>query len=63
MTNEEKILSLLAKVQCDVLELKERVDALEEEPLETLNKMRHLLTKEEADELAAAIKEEARRGK
>ena len=29
MTGEEKILLLLAKVQCDVLELKERVDALE----------------------------------
>lgn len=67
MSNEEKILLLLAKVQCDVLELKERVKALEggrlddegvARQLETLNKMRHLLTKEEADELAAAIGEE-----
>ena len=29
MTNEEKILLLVAKVQCDVLELKERIEALE----------------------------------
>ena len=67
MSNEEKILFLLVKVQCDVLELKQRVEALEggrlddegvARQLETLNKMRHLLTKEEADELAAAIGEE-----
>lgn len=66
MSNEEKILSMLTKLQDDVTEIKRRVTILEEEKLndqevekqlETLNKMRHLLTKEEADELAATIGE------
>lgn len=66
MSNEEKILSMLTKMRDDIVEIKKRISALEEEKmddraverqLETLNKMRHLLTKEEADELAAAIGE------
>lgn len=66
MSNEEKILSMLTKLQDDVTEIKRRVTILEEEKLndqevekqlETLNKMRHLLTKEEADELATAMGE------
>ena len=64
MSNEEKILSMLTKMRDDIVEIKKRITLLEEaqmddkavaEQLETLNKMRHLLTKEEADELAAAI--------
>ena len=31
MSNEEKILFLLVKVQCDVLELKQRVEDMEAE--------------------------------
>lgn len=66
MSNEEKILSMLTKMQDDIVEIKKRITLLEEDrmddnavekQLETLNKMRHLLTKEEADELAAAIGE------
>ena len=66
MSNEEKILSMLNKMQDDIVEIKKRITLLEEDrmddnavekQLETLNKMRHLLTKEEADELAAAIGE------
>ena len=66
MSNEEKILSLLTKIQSDIVEIKKRISALEEEKiddnaverqLDTLNKMRHLLTKEEADAVAAAIGE------
>ncbi len=66
MSNEEKILSMLTKMQSDIVEIKKRITALEDEKmddnavekqLETLNKMRHLLTKEEADAVAAAIGE------
>lgn len=66
MSNEEKILLMLTKMHDDIVEIKKRLTALEEDKiddnaverqLETLNKMRHLLTKEEADELAAAIGE------
>lgn len=66
MSNEEKILSLLTKMQSDIVEIKKRITALEnekmddnavEKQLDTLNKMRHLLTKEEADAIAAAIGE------
>ncbi|MBR1646051.1 MAG: hypothetical protein IJ685_04645 [Selenomonadaceae bacterium] len=66
MSNEEKILSMLTKMQGDIVEIKKRITALEDEKmddsavekqLETLNKMRHLLTKEEADAVAAAIGE------
>jgi len=66
VSNEEKILSMLNKMQDDIVEIKKRITLLEEDrmddnavekQLETLNKMRHLLTKEEADELAAAIGE------
>ena len=57
---------MLTKMQDDIVEIKKRITLLEEDrmddnavekQLETLNKMRHLLTKEEADELAAAIGE------
>jgi len=67
MSNEEKILSMLTKMQDDIVEIKKRITILEEDrmddgaverQLETLNKMRHLLTKEEADAIAAAIGEE-----
>ena len=67
MSNEEKILSMLSKIQDDIVEIKNRITMLEEDKiddsaverqLETLNKMRHLLTKEEADAIAAAIGEE-----
>ena len=66
MSNEEKILSMLTKMQSDIVEIKKRITALEDEKmddstvekqLETLNKMRHLLTKEEAEAVAAAIGE------
>lgn len=64
MSNEEKILGMLTKLQEDIADIKRRITILEEEKLsdqevekqlETLNKMRHLLTKEEADAVAAAI--------
>lgn len=64
MSNEEKILGMLTKLQEDITDIKRRITILEEEKLsdqevekqlETLNKMRHLLTKEEADAVAAAI--------
>ena len=60
MSNEEKILSMLTKLQEDVADIKRRMKILEEEKLndqeveeqlETFNKMRHLLTKEEKDAL------------
>ncbi len=60
MSNEEKILSMLTKLQEDVTDIKRRIKILEEEKLndqeveeqlKTLNKMRHLLTKEEKDAL------------
>ena len=66
MSNEEKILSMLTKMQSDIVEIKKRISFLEEaqmddnavaKQLETLNKMRHLLSKEEADAIAAAIGE------
>ena len=66
MSNEEKILSMLTKLQEDVADIKRRMTILEEEKLsdqevekqlETLNKMRHLLTKEEVDAVATAIGE------
>ena len=66
MSNEEKILAMLTKLQEDIADIKRRITILEEEKLsdqevekqlETLNKMRHLLTKEEADAVAAAIGE------
>lgn len=66
MSNEEKILAMLTKMQDDIVEIKKRISALEydqmddravERQLETLNKMRHLLTKEEVDDLATAIGE------
>ena len=67
MSNEEKILSMLTKMQNDIDALKADIrnikanSKLDDEgvarQLETLNKIRHLLTKEEADELAAAIGE------
>ena len=64
MSNEEKILAMLTNLQNDIDDIKKRITVLEEEKLsdqevekqlETLNKMRHLLTKEEADAVAAAI--------
>lgn len=64
MSNEEKILAMLTKMRDDIVEIKKRITLLEEaqmddkavaEQLETLNKMRNLLTKEEADAIAAAI--------
>ena len=64
MSNEEKILAMLTSMQQDLSEMKKSIKVLQEEKLdedgvekqlETLNKMRHLLTKEEADALAAAI--------
>ena len=66
MSNEEKILAMLTKMQSDIDEIRKLVAELKddklddddvEKQLETLNKMRHLLTKEEADELAAAVGE------
>ena len=66
MSNEEKILAMLTSMQKDLAEMKKSIKVLQEEKLdedgvekqlETLNKMRHLLTKEEADALAAAIGE------
>lgn len=66
MSNEEKILAMLTKMQSDIDEIRQLVAELKgdkldddgvERQLETLNKMRHLLTKEEADELAAAVGE------
>ena len=66
MSNEEKILAMLTNLQSDIDDIKKRIAVLEEEKLsdqevekqlETLNKMRHLLTKEEADAVAAAIGE------
>ena len=66
MSNEEKILSMLTQMQSDIDEIRQRVSDLEsdkldddgvERQLETLNKMRHLLTKDEAAELAAAMGE------
>ena len=57
---------MLTKMQDDLVEIKKRIAALEsekmddsvvEKQLETLNKMRHLLTKEEAEAVAAAIGE------
>ena len=66
MSNEEKILAMLTKMQSDIDAIKRRMAILEEErlndqeveqQLEPLNKMRHLLTKEEADALAVAIGE------
>ena len=64
MSNEEKILAMLTNLQNDIDDIKKRITVLEEEKLsdqevekqlETFNKMRHLLTKEEADAVAAAI--------
>ncbi len=66
MSNEDKILAMLTSMQKDLAEMKKSIKVLQEEKLdedgvekqlETLNKMRHLLTKEEADALAAAIGE------
>ena len=66
MSNEEKILTMLASMQQDLAEMKKSIKILEEKKLdeygiekqlETVEKMRHLLTKEEADALAAAVGE------
>ena len=64
MSNEEKILSKLEKIESDIKILQSDVKILKEKKLdsqsikrqlETLDEMRHLLTKEEADAVAAAI--------
>ena len=64
--NEDKILAMLASMQQDLAEMKKSIKILEEKKLdeygiekqlETVEKMRHLLTKEEADALAAAVGE------
>ena len=66
MSNEDKILTMLASMQQDLAEMKKSIKILEEKKLdeygiekqlETVEKMRHLLTKEEADALAAAVGE------
>ena len=64
MSNEEKILQMLSEMHTDIKNLKTDVAFLKEKKLnaesikkqlETLEEMRHLLTKEEADAVAAAI--------
>lgn len=71
MSNEDKILAMLTTMQQDMAAMKADIDTLKQKSeqnhklddegvrrqLETLNKMRGLLTKEEADALAAAIGE------
>ena len=64
MSNEEKILQMLSEMKADIKNLQTDVAFLKEKKLnsesikkqlETLEEMRHLLTKEEADAVAAAI--------
>lgn len=64
MSNEEKILSMLTQIQFDMADMKKSIRRLEDKKLdaqsvkrqlETLDAMRHLLTKEEADAVAAAV--------
>ncbi len=66
MSNEEKILSKLEKIETDIKIIQSEIDLLKEKKLdstsikrqlETLNEMRHLLTTEEADAVEAAIGE------
>ncbi len=66
MSNEEKILSKLEKIESDIKVMQADIKLLKEKKLdsqsikrqlETLNEMRHLLTKEEADAVEAAIGE------
>lgn len=68
MTDKEKIISRLTDIQRDIESVKSYVESSNDLPreeklddaaiarqLETLEGMRHLLTKEEAEELAAAV--------
>ena len=64
MSNEEQILQMLSEMKADIKNLQTDVAFLKEKKLnsesikkqlETLEEMRHLLTKEEADAVAAAI--------
>lgn len=66
MSNEEKILSMLTEMKSDMKIMKSDIEILKEKKLdshsirrqlETLNEMRHLLTKEEADAVEAAVGE------
>ena len=63
MTNEEKIISILENIQKDVSEIKTEAiqdkDLLDDEgvkrQLAVAEGLRHLLTKEEAEKLAAIV--------
>lgn len=69
MSNEEKILSILSDMQEDMKKMQADINSLKEQKeeeinevrirrqLETLNKMRDLLTEEEAESLARAVGE------
>ena len=70
MANEDKIIEMLTNIQSDIATMKADIDTLKSKrdynkldddgvrkQLETLNKMRGLLTQEEADVLAASIGE------
>ena len=70
MANEDKIIEMLTNIQSDIATMKADIDTLKSQrndnkldddgvrkQLETLNKMRGLLTQEEADALAASIGE------
>ena len=70
MANEDKIIEMLTNIQSDIATMKADIDILKSQrdynkldddgvrkQLETLNKMRGLLTQEEADALAASIGE------
>ena len=66
MSNEEKILSMLEEMKTAMKNMQSDIEILKEKKLdsqsikrqlETLNEMRHLLTKEEADAVEAAVGE------
>ena len=66
MANEDKILAILEDIQKNMKVMQTDLDLIKKKKLDdesianqlvTLEKMRHLLTKEEADAVAAAIGE------
>ena len=66
MANEDKILAMLEDIQKKMNVMQTDIDLIKKKKLDdesianqlvTLEKMRHLLTKEEADAVAAAIGE------
>ncbi len=66
MANEDKILAILEDIQKKMNVMQTDIDLIKKKKLDdesianqlvTLEKMRHLLTKEEADAVAAAIGE------